>query len=182
MDNPASSNSTIILITNDHGYVYPMNILRARKYRVIVLATSEADAGLKHKGDNFIDWERVVLGPIRKNSSRSNKSPVNVSPSSAAWTQSTTPSPSPRCKRSPTYSPSGGSSMEPLNPHQPPFLVVSKTPNIPAYGHPPQRETTTLMQGSTPPISNEPESPPMIRRMVSPPAYPSLQRDNHSSV
>lgn len=66
MDNPANAKVTIILITNDHGYVYPMNILRARRYRVIVIATPGACAGLRYQEEDYLNWDEEVVDNIRR--------------------------------------------------------------------------------------------------------------------
>lgn len=75
MDNPADSEATIVLITNDHGFMYAISILRARKYRVVVIATADAYAGLRYEKEYLIDWDDVIIGDMRKSS------PSRLSPS-----------------------------------------------------------------------------------------------------
>lgn len=58
MDTPAPA--TIILISGDRDFVYPVSILRNRRYRVILIAPISTHSSLKHQASKVLDWEEVV--------------------------------------------------------------------------------------------------------------------------
>ena len=59
LDHPPPA--TIILITGDSDYGYPLSKLRARGYRIILIVPSAVKASLKLSADVILEWERDVL-------------------------------------------------------------------------------------------------------------------------
>ena len=59
LDHPPPT--TIILITGDSDYGYSLSKLRARGYRIVLVALSTAKASLTLSADVILEWERDVL-------------------------------------------------------------------------------------------------------------------------
>lgn len=52
--------ATIILISGDRDFVYPVSILRNRRYRVILIAPKSTHSSLKQGASVVLDWEETV--------------------------------------------------------------------------------------------------------------------------
>ncbi|KAF7982977.1 hypothetical protein HWV62_24572 [Athelia sp. TMB] len=58
-DCPQDGSKTSMIIDNQH-LVYPMSILRLRRYRTVVIAPSSAHSSLKLRSTAFVDWDRLL--------------------------------------------------------------------------------------------------------------------------
>lgn len=58
IDNPAPA--TIILITDDRNFVYPVSILRMRRYRVVLISPASLHTSLKQQASTVLDWDQIV--------------------------------------------------------------------------------------------------------------------------
>ncbi|KAK7023710.1 hypothetical protein R3P38DRAFT_3194232 [Favolaschia claudopus] len=69
MDHPAPA--TLILISGDRDFAYPVSILRLRQYDVVVvsLPLPGAHPSLKRQASVWLDWNREVLGITNPSSS-----------------------------------------------------------------------------------------------------------------
>lgn len=54
--------STIVLISADRDFVYPLSILRLRRYHVILISPLSVHLSLKAQATRFVDWRSEVLG------------------------------------------------------------------------------------------------------------------------
>lgn len=76
MDNPAPA--TIVLITGDRDFVYPVSILRMRRYRVILIAPNNTHGSLRYQASSVLHWEQMVGKPSRPSFNTSDSTLVDV--------------------------------------------------------------------------------------------------------
>ena len=62
IDNPAPS--TIVLISGDRDFAYALSILRLRRYRVVLIALSNAHQSLRAQASISFDWVSDILEPV----------------------------------------------------------------------------------------------------------------------
>ena len=67
--------STIVLISADRDFVYPISILRLRRYHVVVISPLSVHFSLKAQATRFVDWRSEVLGITDPESERSQSQP-----------------------------------------------------------------------------------------------------------
>ena len=58
LDHPAPA--TVILITGDRDFAYATSVLRARRYRVIILSLPHIHETLKAQADEWLEWDTAV--------------------------------------------------------------------------------------------------------------------------
>ncbi|KAL0563606.1 hypothetical protein V5O48_018460, partial [Marasmius crinis-equi] len=74
-----SDGSTIILISGDKDFAYPISILRFRMYQVVVIAASNAPLSLRAQASAFVDWNIAILSNLKDDrSSVDSESPASV--------------------------------------------------------------------------------------------------------
>ncbi|KAE9399688.1 hypothetical protein BT96DRAFT_919993 [Gymnopus androsaceus JB14] len=63
MDNPTNpSNTTILLMSGDRDFAYPLSVLRLRRYNVVVVAPSVVHPSLRAQASRFFEWSTSILG------------------------------------------------------------------------------------------------------------------------
>jgi NYN domain len=73
IDNPAPS--TIVLISGDRDFAYALSILRLRRYRVVLIALSNAHQSLRAQASISFDWVSDILEPVHPTPSHQPTSP-----------------------------------------------------------------------------------------------------------
>jgi len=77
IDNPPQC--TIILISGDRDFAYALSVLQLRRYRVVLVALSNAHASLTSQASLTFDWNRDIIAPDPSRSpSNRNKSSRNL--------------------------------------------------------------------------------------------------------
>ena len=85
LDHPAPA--TLILISGDRDFAYPVSVLRRRRYEVVLLCHSQPGPhkSLAWQVSACLDWNTRVLGlpedPHRREWSRSSSSTIVLTPS-----------------------------------------------------------------------------------------------------
>ena len=74
IDNPAPS--TIVLISGDRDFAYPLSILRLRRYHIVLITLSNAHPSLKAQASLCFNWFSDVSGTVQPTSPRRGKTSI----------------------------------------------------------------------------------------------------------
>lgn len=135
MDNPAPS--TLVLLSGDADFAYPVSILRLRKYHVVVIAPSATDSStsIKYRASIRLGWERDVLDKSVTSVSVGHGLDIAILPTAKRELDEDGNRPSKRARVL------GGS----CNPHIPASPEVGLTTAVPRHLQPPMHTASTSM-------------------------------------